>query len=135
MLIFRPYLLSLTFLLSLTAYQPVRADQYQSWVGEFDANKHCNISEIHNQRQGAGYDNHATVNETNITHTEHHSSQVTGSNTGWESSNVDLIRQQDCSAVIQSEAYRYATYQQTQTAREINDTQLRQSFLGNMLAW
>jgi hypothetical protein len=135
MLLIRSSLICLTCALSFTSYQPIMAEEYESWVGNFDPDKHCNVYEVHNQRQGAGYDNRATVNDTMITTSEQRNNQVTGSNTGWESQSVDLIRQQDCSMVIQSEVNRYGIYQQTQTTRYINDTQIRQNFLGNLLAW
>jgi hypothetical protein len=131
----RSSFISLTCLISLSSYHPIIAQEYESWVGTFDPEKHCNVYEVHNQRQGAEYDNRATVNDTIITESEHSNHQVSGSNTGSQSQSVDLIRQQDCSVVIQSEAHRYGVYQQTQTTRYIHDTQTRQNFLGNLLAW
>ena len=135
MFLIRSYFMSLSFLVSLSSYLPIMAQEYQPFVGTFDPNKHCNIYEVRNQRQGAGYDNRATVNDTIITESQQSNSQVSGANTGWQSQSVDLIRQQDCSVVIQSEAYRYGIYQQTQTTRYVNDTQIRQNYLGNLLAW
>ncbi len=131
----RSSFISLTCVLSLNSYYPIMAQEYESWLGNFDPNKHCNTYEVRNQRQDAGYDNRATVNDTMIAESEQRNNQVSGANTGWQSQSVDLIRQQDCSVVIQSEAYRYGIYQQTQTTRYVNDTQIRQNFLGNLLAW
>lgn len=128
-------LLSATVLLSVLTPLKAFGEEYQSWVGEFNPEQHCNVQEVHNQRQSSGYDNRATVNDTRVTTTEHSTNQVNASNTGWGSQSVDLITQRDCSAVIQSEAYRYATYEQQRTVRYVNDTNIRQSFVGNLLAW
>lgn len=135
MLAIRNYLLSATVLLSLISPLKALAEPYQSWVGEFDPEKHCSVYEVHNQQQASGFDNHATVNETTTTSSEHHTNQVNGSNTGWGTQSVDLVRQRDCSAVMQMEAQRYAVYQQQQTIIQVNDTNIRQGFIGNLVAW
>jgi hypothetical protein len=124
-----------TILLVNTFISPVFADEYQSWMGEFNPDVHCTIYEEHSPQQSTYYNNQATVDEVQITSEQYNQQSIYGVNQGESYQSVDLIRQRDCSAVLQIEAQRYGVYQQYQHERYLFDTQMRQNLLGNVLQW
>lgn len=125
----------LTMLLPLSFVPGAIADDYQPWLTVEEAQEFCNTQEMEDMTQVNSFHNEATVNNTTTTPDTTTAQTIDAQNTGWGMQTIGSMSARDCSAVIEAEAHRYATYQQLENVRYVNDSNLRQGLLGNMLAW
>ncbi|BAW97038.1 hypothetical protein NIES970_19820 [[Synechococcus] sp. NIES-970] len=125
----------LSLLMPLSFATGAIADGYQPWLSVEDAKEFCNTQEMQDMTQVNAFHNEATVNNTTTTPDTTTEQNIQAQNTGWGMQTIGSMSAKDCSAVIQAEAHRYATYQQAENVRYVNDSNLRQGLLGNMLAW
>lgn len=125
----------LTMLLPLNFVPGAIADDYQPWLTVEEAKEFCNTQEMEDMTQVNTFHNEATVGNTSTTADTTTVQTIDAQNTGWGTQTVGSMSSRDCSVIIQAEAHRYATYQQLENVRYVNDSNLRQGLLGNMLAW
>jgi hypothetical protein len=124
-----------SLLLPLTTSSVAIADDYHPWISAADAQQFCDTQNVQNLSSANGYNNQAEVTDTAITSTTYTQNQIVAGNTGWATQSIGSIESRNCSGIIQAEAYRYATYQNNQTVRDVNEANLRQGLLGNLLKW
>ncbi len=127
--------MGLLFLIPVVSSGAARADDYQPWISAADAQKFCDTQNVQNVNNANGYNNQAEVIDVAITSTTITNKHVVAGNTGWGTQTIGSIESRYCSGIVQAEASRYATYQNNQTVRDINTSNLRQGLLGNLLKW
>ena len=106
--------------ISLTAASSAIASP---WL-DGDLADYCNTQEIHNPYEETYSHSEGHVLNGEVTPSGSSISSTSASNTIWGTSSADLISSRDCSAVVHSAANVY-----------MFETQLRSSYLMNLLAW